>query len=273
MRIATTQKVNEILAKNNLHAVKKFGQNFIIEPTVVEQITNLGEVDKDTFVIEIGPGIGSLTQVLLEQAGFVHAVELDKKLPPVLNQLFSECDNFLVTQGDILQTDINKMIKDNSKYLKFKIFGNLPYYITTPILFHIFETVDNVDEVVVMMQKEVAERICSKPGDRNFNNLSVACQVYSTPSIILDVPPNSFNPKPAVDSSVVKFKITNNSEIGDKKAFIEFIKKCFKQPRKTLYNNLRGILEQETIEKHVSSSARPNTIDIETYIKLFKEAK
>lgn len=271
MKIASKQRVGEILRKYELHAVKKFGQNFITEASLVENIVSKGEVDKDTFVLEIGPGIGSLTEELIAYAGKVVAVELDKKLVPVLNDIFSEATNFEVIQGDILKTDLNALIEEKAKgFKKIKIFGNLPYYITTPILFHIFENISNIDSIVVMMQKEVAQRICCKPGARNFNNLSVACQIYSNPEIILDVSPTVFNPAPAVDSSVVKFNLNDEYDI-DKSKFLEFIRNCFKQPRKTLYNNLRGLLTSQQVEKHVDPSIRPNMVDIETYIKLFKE--
>ena len=227
-----------ILKKHNLTLQKKFGQNFLIDARIVQGIVDAAEIKPGDRVLEIGPGIGTLTQGLAEAGAAVTAVELDKKLPTVLKETLKAYDNVTIVPGDILKVNIPEIMGEGS----FKVAANLPYYITTPILMTLLERHLPITHMVTMVQKEVAERMTAKPGSRIYGALSVAVQYYTEPEIVLDVPPRSFIPAPEVMSVVVSCRVRQRPAVAvqDEKLFFRVVKAAFGQRRKTLANALRG---------------------------------
>ena len=211
---------------------KKFGQNFLIDQGIVEKIVREAGVTKDDFVLEIGPGIGTMTQILCENAREVAAVEIDRKLIPILNDTLSEYDNVTIINDDILKVDINKLSD-----LRF-----LPYYITTPIIMGLFESHVPLDSITIMVQKEVADRMQTGPGSKDYGALSLAVQFYAKPEIVVNVPPECFMPRPNVGSAVIRLKRheTRPVDVKDEKLMFRIIRASFNQRRKTLANGLNN---------------------------------
>jgi 16S rRNA (adenine1518-N6/adenine1519-N6)-dimethyltransferase len=197
-------RTKEIINKYHLSAQKKFGQNFLIDTSVLEDIVSAAGITKDDTVLEIGPGIGTLTQYLAEAAGHVIAVEIDDKLLPVLEDTLSEYDNTKVLNSDILEVDIKALSEAENNGKPFKVVANLPYYITTPIIMKLLEAGSPVESITVMVQKEVADRMQEKEGSKEYGALSIAVQYYSDPRVVCVVPPSSFIPQPGVDSAVIR---------------------------------------------------------------------
>jgi len=237
-QIANRQVTQHILKAFGLHASKRLGQNFLIDPGIVRGIVAAAEVEPGDRVLEIGPGIGTLTQGLAETGAEVTAVELDKKLPAVLAETLKGYDNVRIVPGDILKTDIRALMGEEP----FKVAANLPYYITTPILMALLEQHLPITHIVTMVQKEVAERMIAGPGSKTYGALSVAVQYYTEPSIVLEVPPRSFIPAPEVDSVVIACKVRQQPAVAvqEEKMFFRVIKAAFGQRRKTLANALKG---------------------------------
>lgn len=237
-RIASREVTQHILKAFGLHAAKSLGQNFLIDAGVVSGIVSAAQVAPGERVLEIGPGIGTLTQGLAEAGAQVTAVELDKKLPAVLAETLKAYDNVHIVPGDILKTDIHALMGEEP----FKVVANLPYYITTPIIMAILEQHLPVSMLVTMVQKEVAERMTAKPGSKIYGALSVAVQYYTEPVIVLEVPPRSFLPAPEVDSVVIACRVREKPAVAvqDEKLFFRVVKAAFGQRRKTLANALRG---------------------------------
>ena len=227
-----------VLRNHHISARKKYGQNFLIDSDVLEDTVRAAEIGPDDVVLEIGPGIGTLTQGLAEAGADVTAVELDKKLPAVLAETLKGYDNVRIVPGDILKVNIPEIMGDKP----FKVAANLPYYITTPILMALLERHLPITHMVTMVQKEVALRMVAKPGGKDYGALSVAVQYYTEPEIVLDVPPRSFIPAPEVDSVVIACKVreTPAVEVQDEKMFFRVVKAAFGQRRKTLVNALKG---------------------------------
>lgn len=225
---------------DNSFKIKKFyGQNFISDENVIDKIVDKSDIDKDTLVIEIGPGIGSLTYKLTKKAGFVLCYEIDETLKPILYDNMKNVDNFKVNFIDFLKCDVNNDLKDFN-YKKIYVVANLPYYITTPIILKIIEDRINVDKIVVMVQKEVGDRFKAEPNSKDYGSLSVYLNYYYNVKKIMDVSRNIFVPKPNVDSIVVEFtKKDDRYELKDEKLFFKLIRDSFKQKRKTLRNNLK----------------------------------
>ena len=247
-KIADKAATRHILQAFHLHASKRLGQNFLIDPDIVDGIVAAAGIIKGDRVLEIGPGIGTLTQGLAEAGAEVTAVELDKKLPAVLAQTLAGYDNVHVVQGDILKTDIASLMQDKP----FKVAANLPYYITTPIIMSLLEQKLPVTVLVTMVQKEVAERIIACPGSKVYGALSVAVQYYTQPEIMLPVPPRSFMPAPEVESSVIRCQVREKPAVAvqDEKVFFRVVRAAFGQRRKTLANALKsmGIKKEDTKE-------------------------
>lgn len=221
---------------------KKFGQNFLIDQGIVEKIVREAGVTKDDFVLEIGPGIGTMTQILCENAREVAAVEIDRKLIPILNDTLSEYDNVMIINDDILKVDINKLAEDKNGGRPIKVVANLPYYITTPIIMGLFESHVPLDSITIMVQKEVADRMQTGPGSKDYGALSLAVQFYAKPEIVVNVPPECFMPRPNVGSAVIRLKRheTRPVDVKDEKLMFRIIRASFNQRRKTLANGLNN---------------------------------
>ncbi|WP_303104174.1 16S rRNA (adenine(1518)-N(6)/adenine(1519)-N(6))-dimethyltransferase RsmA [uncultured Mitsuokella sp.] len=237
-KIASREVTTHILKAFGLRMSKKLGQNFLIDARIVQGIVDAAEIKPGDRVLEIGPGIGTLTQGLAEAGAEVTAVELDKKLPAVLKETLKAYDNVTIVPGDILKVNIPEIMGEGP----FKVAANLPYYITTPILMTLLERRLPITHMVTMVQKEVAERMTAKPGSRIYGALSVAVQYYTEPEIVLDVLPRSFIPAPEVMSVVVSCRVRRKPavDVQDEKLFFRVVKAAFGQRRKTLANALRG---------------------------------
>ena len=237
-KIASREVTMHILKAFGLRMSKKLGQNFLIDARIVQGIVEAAEIEPGDRVLEIGPGIGTLTQGLAEAGADVTAVELGKKLPAVLKETLKAYDNVRIVPGDILKVNIPEIMGD----APFKVAANLPYYITTPILMTLLERRLPITHMVTMVQKEVAERMTAKPGSRIYGALSVAVQYYTEPQIVLDVPPRSFIPAPEVMSVVVSCRVRKEPAVAvqDEKLFFRVVKAAFGQRRKTLMNALKG---------------------------------
>ena len=235
------QNTIAILQKYNFVFQKKYGQNFLIEPRVLEKIIRAADITKEDIVLEIGPGIGSMTQYLCESAKKVFAVEIDKNLIPILkNDTLADYDNVTIIQEDILKMNIRELVEKENNGRPIKIVANLPYYITTPIIMTIFENNVPVENVTVMVQKEVADRMQTGPGTKDYGALSLAVQYYAKPEIVANVPPNCFIPRPNVSSAVLR--LTRHKKcpvcVEDEKMMFRIIRAAFNQRRKTLQNSI-----------------------------------
>lgn len=231
-----------IMKQNNIIANKRLGQNFLIDEDVVNKIINFSEIQKDDLIIEIGPGLGTLTSRLVDKAGKVICVELDPKMVKILTNRFKLYNNIEIINEDILKLNLHQLIKDNkTKNIKnVKIVANLPYYITTPIIMKLLEDKLDINTITVMIQKEVASRLAAVPGEKDTGSITYTVWYYTTPKIVIDVPKNSFIPEPEVTSSVIRFDILKRPriEVVDEKFFFKIIKLAFMQKRKTLINAL-----------------------------------
>ncbi len=269
----------EILKKYGFSFQKKFGQNFLIDNNILEKIVENAGVTKDDLVIEIGPGIGTLTQHLCEHAREVVAVEIDKKLIPILEDTLSEYDNVRVINEDILKVDVNKIAEERNGGKNVKVVANLPYYITTPIIMGLFESNLPLESITVMVQKEVAERMQEGPGTKDYGALSLAVQFYSKPKVVLNVPAGCFMPKPNVDSAVIKLEKYEQPpvEVKDSKKMFEIIRAAFNQRRKTLTNSIANSGELNYSKDDVGkaletmgllSTVRGEALTLEQFAKL-----
>lgn len=230
----------EIIQKYEFMFQKKFGQNFLIDTHVLEKIISAAGITKNDCVLEIGPGIGTMTQYLAENAGHVVAVEIDRNLIPILKETLADYDNVTVINEDILRVDIKALAEEYNDGKPIKVVANLPYYITTPIIMGLFESGAPIDNITVMVQKEVADRMQVGPGSKDYGALSLAVQYYAEPYIVANVPPNCFIPRPNVGSAVIR--LTRHAkppvEVKDKDLMFRLIRASFNQRRKTLQNGL-----------------------------------
>ena len=269
----------EVLQKYKFNFQKKFGQNFLIDTHVLDKIIRESGVTKDDLVIEIGPGIGTMTQYLCESAREVVAIEIDKNLIPILQDTLSAYDNVTVINEDVLKVDIKKLAEEKNNGKPVKVVANLPYYITTPIIMGLFESHVPIDSITIMVQKEVADRMQEGPGSKEYGALSLAVQYYAKPEIVANVPPNCFMPRPNVGSAVIRLICHEKSpvEVEDEKFMFDIIRASFNQRRKTLVNGLSnaGFLpvtkEQvtEALEKmRLSSTIRGEALSLEQFAKL-----
>lgn len=229
-------ETNMLLNQYSLRANKKLGQNFLINQQIIDEIIEKSQINKEDTVLEIGPGLGSLTKALMQNAKRVIAVELDENMVNILNNRFNN-ENLEIINEDILKIDLNEII---NKYGKIKVVANLPYYITTPIVMKLLEEEYNIESITVMVQKEVGERLCAEPGSRDFGAVTIGVNYYSKSNIIIDVPKDNFMPVPEVDSCVIKLDILNEPPVilKDKKRFFRLVKAAFSQRRKTINNSL-----------------------------------
>lgn len=269
----------EVLQRYNFNFQKKFGQNFLIDTRVLEEIIDAAEITKDDFVLEIGPGIGTMTQYLCEAAREVVAVEIDSNLIPILKDTLSAYDNVEVLNQDILKVDIASLAKERNNDRPIKVVANLPYYITTPIIMGLFESHVPIDSITIMVQKEVADRMQEGPGSKEYGALSLAVQYYAKPEIVVNVPPSCFMPQPKVGSAVIRLTRHEQSpvEVEDEKLMFQVIRASFNQRRKTLANGLNNFggfgLSKEEIqtcieELGVPVNIRGEALSLEQFAKL-----
>lgn len=266
-RIGTAGFVNKSLKANELTAKKKYGQNFLIDQNILNHIVDVAEVTKKDAVIEIGPGLGSLTEVLCERAGFVLAYEIDPDLFKPLKENLIGFLNYKIIHQDILKanllSDINLYLKE---YENIYVVANLPYYITTPVILGLLSQNSRIKRYVMMMQLEVADRICGKPKTKEYNALSIMVQYKATATKVLKVPRTVFVPAPNVDSAVVRLDVYDTPPLKakDEACFYEVLRVCFTQRRKTLYNNLILSYEKEFIHQMLMDLSIPPTVRAET---------
>jgi 16S rRNA (adenine1518-N6/adenine1519-N6)-dimethyltransferase len=256
-----------VLQKYNFNFQKKYGQNFLIDTHILESIIEAAEIGKDDCVLEIGPGIGTMTQYLCENAREVVAVEIDKKLIPILeNDTLSSYDNVTIINEDILKVDINKIVQEKNKGNPIKVVANLPYYITTPIIMGLLENHVPLKSITIMVQKEVAMRMQEGPGTKDYGALSLAVQYYAKPEIMFVVPAGCFMPRPNVDSAVIRLTRHECSpvEVSDEKLMFDIIRASFNQRRKTLVNGLHNAsglnVTKEQVVNALHSMNLPETI-------------
>ncbi|MCB5560025.1 16S rRNA (adenine(1518)-N(6)/adenine(1519)-N(6))-dimethyltransferase RsmA [Anaerosalibacter bizertensis] len=275
-RLYSPSYVKEIIDKYNFRFSKSLGQNFLIDGNIVRKICEEGEISKEDDILEIGPGIGTLTEELSYKANKVVAVELDKSLFPILDETLAGCNNVEIVPGDILKIDLSKLFSEKFESENIKIVANLPYYITTPIIGRLLEEELDIDSILVMVQSEVAERMKASPGTKDYGSLSVFVQYYTDPEIVLLVPKTAFMPRPNVDSAVIKLKIRKEKiELKDRETFFKVVKAAFSQRRKTILNSLssglktdkatiRAILEKADIDPKL----RAENLTIEDFSKI-----
>ena len=278
-KIASAINTRHIIQQHNFSFKKKFGQNFLIDEFILDEIVEGANLNEEDCVLEIGPGIGSLTQVLAETVKNVLAVEIDRSLIPVLNQTLEDYDNIEVVNADILKFDLAAYVKKNWNDQPIKVVANLPYYITTPIIMMLFERNIPLKSITVMVQKEVGDRMQAGPGTKDYGALSLAVQYYSNPRIVTDVPPSSFIPQPKVGSTVICLeRVEERSKlVRDQKWLFRIIRSAFQQRRKTLVNTLhhqkdlnlekaeiKSILE----EMDLSLTIRGEALTLERFIDL-----
>ncbi len=238
--LSVPQNTIEILRKHHFNFRKKYGQNFLIDTGVLKKIVDAAQITGEDFVLEIGPGIGTMTRYLAERAGKVAAVEIDRELMPILEETLEPYDNVLLINNDILKMDIAALVQEQNAGRPIKVVANLPYYITTPIIMGLFESHAPLESVTVMVQKEVADRMREGPGTKDYGALSLAVQYYAKPEIMANVPPNCFIPRPGVDSAVIRLTRHGKPpvEVQDEKKMFALIRASFNQRRKTLVNGL-----------------------------------
>ncbi len=277
--LGNPQNTIAVLQKYHFNFQKKFGQNFLIDTHVLDKIIRAAGITKDDFVLEIGPGIGTMTQYLAKAAREVVAVEIDKALIPILEDTLSGFPNAEVIQDDILKVDIAGLARERNDGRPIKVVANLPYYITTPIIMNLFESQVPLDSVTVMVQKEVAERMQAGPGSKDYGALSLAVQYYAEPYIAANVPPNCFMPRPNVGSAVIR--LTRHEvlpvQVEDEKLLFQIIRASFNQRRKTLVNGLNNspeiVLSKEQITEAVESlgkgaGVRGEALTLEEFARL-----
>ena len=269
----------EVLQKYHFNFQKKFGQNFLIDTHVLEKIMNAAQISKDDCVVEVGPGIGTMTQYLAERAGHVVAVEIDKALIPILSDTLSAYDNVEVINEDILKVDLNRLVQEKNGGRPIKVVANLPYYITTPIIMGLFESHVPLQSITIMVQKEVADRMQVGPGTKDYGALSLAVQYYAEPYVVANVPPNCFMPRPKVGSAVIRLTKYKDApiKVTNEKLLFQLIRASFNQRRKTLQNGIKNFgglnfskeqVAQALEEMELPASVRGEALTLEQFAQL-----
>ena len=280
--LGNPQNTIEVLQKYRFNFQKKFGQNFLIDTHVLDKIIDASGVTEDDFVLEIGPGIGTMTQYLCERAREVVAVEIDKNLIPILSDTLKNYSNVTVINEDILKLDICKLAEEKNQGKPIKVVANLPYYITTPIIMGLFESHVPIDSITIMVQKEVAERMQEGPGSKEYGALSLAVQYYAKPEIVANVPPNCFMPRPNVGSAVIRLTRHEKPpvEVEDEKLMFCIIRASFNQRRKTLANGLNNspeihlpkeVIQESIVSLGVPENIRGEALSLEQFAELSNE--
>lgn len=278
--IATPGRTKEIINKHGFSFKKSLGQNFLIDSNILNKIVDASDLNEQRGALEIGPGIGALTERLARQAHNVTAVEIDQRLLPILQDSLGDYDNVRVRHGDVLKVDLQELFREDFANVdKVSVVANLPYYVTTPILMKLLEEKLPLDNIVVMIQKEVAQRMAAAPGGKDYGSLSIAVQYYCIPELVCIVPKTVFIPQPNVESAVIRLKLREEPpvHVQDEQHFFELMQACFVQRRKTIANNLktryfsgsdREQLEQLLAEAGIEPSRRGETLSIEEYGRL-----
>ena len=263
-KLSNPKETIQVLQKHEFQFKKKFGQNFLIDPHVLDKIVDAAQITKDDFVLEIGPGIGTLTQYLCENARQVLAVEIDDKLIPILKETLQPYDNVEVLNGDILKQDIQQIADTYNDGKPIKVVANLPYYITTPIIMELFESHVPLANVTVMVQKEVADRMKAEPGTKDYGALSLAVQYYAKPYIAAFVPPNCFMPRPNVGSAVIRLDCLARVpvEVHNEKLMFRLIRASFNQRRKTLQNGIANSAELSFTKEQAARAIEQAGFDV-----------
>lgn len=271
-----------LLKKHDFKFKKRYGQNFISDPGILEKIARSADIDSEDIVVEIGPGAGTLTRVLADHAKQVIAIEIDKDLLPVLDESLADLDNVRVVLGDALNIDLDQLLYETlGEKSKFKIVANLPYYITTPLIMHFLESEFNIDRIIIMVQKEVAERLQASPGTKAYGAITVGVNLRADVSLSFMVPRHVFIPAPEVDSAIIDLKLKEDLPwaLEDTKLFRTVVRAAFSQRRKTLLNALKTLnMEKEKIEELLLSSGidpkrRGETLSIEEFVKVTNKLK
>lgn len=278
-KIATVEGTKAVISKYPFAFQKKFGQNFLIDPHVLDKIIRSADITEEDCVIEIGPGIGCVTQALLENAGKVISIEIDDQLIPILTEQFGDEPNFKLIHKDVLKVDLKKLIEEESPNKRVKVVANLPYYITTPIIMTLLENELPIESITVMVQKEVADRLASKPGSKQYGAITASVNYFCDSYLVANVPRNCFMPRPNVDSAVIQLRVHEEPQVkvGNVRQMFRIIKAAFILRRKTLLNTLAahadlGIekekLKQLLDESGVGAQTRGETLSIEEFARL-----
>lgn len=283
MNINTLNITKKIMNKYNIKANKRFGQNFLIDDNILENIIKSSNIGKNDLVIEIGPGLGNLSEYILNNSKFAILVEIDRNMQEILNDRLGKYNNYLLINDDILKINIDKLIEkiefeNNTKYENVKVVANLPYYITTPIIFKLLQESIRIDEIIVMVQKEVAERMVAKPKTKAYGILTIMVEYLSDANIELIVPNTSFIPAPDVTSAVIKLTKNKKYDVNNEEVFFKLIHSSFAQRRKKLTNSLVStkFIEKDKIEdillkNNINLNARAEELNIIDYINISNE--
>lgn len=274
-RIANIRTTKYLLEKYKLTAKKSLGQNFIVDSNIIDRLIAHADIDDSVAVIEIGPGLGSLTQGLVEKAGHVVSIEIDQNMVEILNELFSDVENFELINADILNFDLESLIvRLNKDYKKVMLIANLPYYITSEILLKLFRLKSKVSSVMLMVQKEFAQRLMAEKNNKDYRTLTVLSQTFYDSKRIMKISKHVFYPRPNVDSAIILMK-SKASDIKDVDEWIKFVDMCFVQKRKTIFNNLRTTIDENIVinileECNISKKLRPAELDLDEFKKMYE---
>lgn len=275
-KIANIQTTKYLLNKYELLAKKSLGQNFIVDSNIIDRLIAHAKLSKDVAVIEVGPGLGSLTQELINHAGKVVSIEIDQNMVEILSDLFKDKEKFQLIYSDILQFDLESLVKQlKSEYKEVIIVANLPYYITSEILIKLFKLQDKVDTVMLMVQREFAQRLTAQKNSKDYRTLTVLAQTFYKSKIIMRISKHVFYPRPNVDSAIILMKAKNESEVLNLESYADFIEMCFTQKRKTIYNNLRSRLGEDLAKKileksGVKASERASDLDLSKFLEMYE---
>lgn len=278
----TLSKTRKIINKFNIRANKRYGQNFLIDDNILQDIIYVSDITKDDLVVEIGPGLGNLTEYILNTAGYTLLVEIDKKMIEILNDRFKEYTNYTLLNEDVLKVDIDKIVneiekKQNTKYKRVKVVANLPYYITTPIIFKLLQDESNISDITVMVQKEVAQRMVAHTNNKDYGILTLMVEYFCDAKIVLEVPKTSFIPEPNVTSAVICLNKNRKYNVDNEELLFELIHKAFAQRRKKMINSLESNkfnnmtkkdIEQLFIKSNIDINTRAEQLDLQQYINI-----
>lgn len=275
-KLYSPRYVKQLLSSHGFTFSKSLGQNFLIDGNIVRKIVSSANISSEDYVLEIGPGMGTLTEELALNAKKVVSVELDKSLLPILDETIGKYDNVEIVSGDILDIDVDKLIEEKLNGGPVKVVANLPYYVTTPIIGKLIESQANIDSIIVMVQKEVAERMAAGPGSKTYGSLSVFVNFYTNPEIVVKVPKTVFMPQPKIDSAVIKLQMKNELPNVDKEQFFKVVKAAFSKRRKTIFNALstygfdleRELFKEYLLKADIKLEERAENLSVEDFIKI-----